>query len=68
MNWARLTTRIVLLEREVAEKDRCIQELSDSLMLRVIKANKQPFCTNHNFGKRRVSCNDEWHGRVDHNG
>ena len=33
--------RIVLLEQEAAEKDRCIQELTDSLMLRVIKARTQ---------------------------
>lgn len=33
--------RIVLLELEAAEKDRCIQEVTDSLMLRVIKARTQ---------------------------
>ena len=33
--------RIVQLEQEVAEKERCIQELTDSLMLRVIKARTQ---------------------------
>lgn len=33
--------RIVLMEQEAAEKDRCIQELTDSLMLRVIRARSQ---------------------------
>ena len=33
--------RIVVLEQQVAEKDRCIQELTDSLMLQVIKSRTQ---------------------------
>lgn len=32
--------RIVLREQQVAEKDRYIQELTDSLMLRVVNAHK----------------------------
>ena len=34
--------RIVLLEQEAAEKDRCIQELTDSLMLRVVASVAGP--------------------------
>jgi hypothetical protein len=33
--------RIVLLEQEVVEKDRCIEQLTDSLMLRVIESRRQ---------------------------
>jgi len=35
---ARAHDRIVLLEQQGAEKEQCIQELTDSLMLRVSKS------------------------------
>jgi len=38
---ARAHDRIVLLEQQGAEKEQCIQELTDSLMLRVIKSRTQ---------------------------
>jgi len=38
---ARSHDRVVLLGQHVAEKQRCIQGLTDSLMLRVIKSRTQ---------------------------
>ena len=38
---AKANNRIVELEQQVGQKERCIQELTDSLMLRVIKARTQ---------------------------
>ena len=38
---ARAHDRIVLLEQQGAEKEQCIQELTDSLMLRVIESRTQ---------------------------
>ena len=38
---ARAHNRVVLLEEQVVEKDRCIEELTDSLMLRVVNSRTQ---------------------------
>jgi hypothetical protein len=38
---AKAHDRILLLEQEVVEKDRCIEQLTDSLMLRVIESRRQ---------------------------
>ena len=38
---AKAHNRVLKLEEQVVEKERCIQELTDGLMLRVIKARTQ---------------------------
>jgi len=38
---AKAHNRVLELEEQVAEKERCVQELTDSLMLRVIRARTQ---------------------------